>query len=172
MNAQLFCFVMAMMSGSDGFDSLPAERIELACEQAEHLIETVESYGIPPAVFAGLIYVESRWDPNAVSHSNACGLTQVLPRYVDETCEELKDPETSISVGAWSLNMWTRVTVRVEGRSTRVPRPGGIQEALACYNVGHACSDNPRGARYAEDVLRYARQFTRRAAEVETCLEH
>jgi len=170
MNAQLFCIVLTMMT--DGYDSLPVERIELACEQAEHLIETVESYGIPPSVFAGLIYVESRWDPNAVSRSNACGLTQVLPRYVDETCDELKDPETSISVGAWSLNMWTRMTIRVDGRSVRVPRPGGIQEALACYNVGHACSENPRGARYAEAVLRYARHFARRAAEIETCLEH
>ena len=170
MNAQLFCLVLALMG--DEFGTLPAERIELACEMAEHLIETVEQYDIEPAVFAGLIFYESRWRPNAVSHSNACGLTQVLPRYADETCEELMNPVVSISVGAEKLDGWSRMTVRDENGRRRAPRPGGIREALACYNVGHACLNSERGTNYADRIMRYARHFDRIAAEIETCSEH
>ena len=170
MNAQLFCLVLALMG--DSFGTLPAERIELACEMSEHLIETVEQYNIDPAVFAGLIFYESRWRPEAISRSNACGLTQVLPRYADETCEELMDPVTSISVGAEKLDGWSRMTVRDENGRRRVPRPGGIHEALACYNVGHACLESDRGRNYADRIMRYARRFNQTAAEIETCQEH
>jgi len=170
MNAQLFCLVLAMMG--DTFGTLPAERIELACEVAEHLIETVEQYDIEPSVFAGLIFYESRWVPNAVSRSNACGLTQVLVRYADQTCEELFDPLVSISVGAMKLDRWSRMTVRDENGRHRVPRPGGIREALACYNAGHACLDSDRAANYADRIMQYARHFDRVAAEVEICSEH
>jgi soluble lytic murein transglycosylase-like protein len=170
MNAQLFCLVLALIGNE--FGTLPAERIELACEHAEHLIETVGQYDIEPSVFAGLIFYESRWDPTAISHSNACGLTQVLPRYADETCEELMDPVTSISVGAMKLDRWSRMTVRDENGRHRVPRPGGIREALACYNVGHACLDSERGTNYADRILSYARHFDQRAAEIEICTDH
>ena len=170
MNAQLLCLALCLLG--DAFGTLPAERLELACEQAEHLIETVEQYDIDPAVFAGLIFYESRWDPNAISHSNACGLTQVLPRYADETCEELMDPVTSISVGAEKLHGWSRMTIRENGERRRVPRPGGIREALACYNVGHACLSSVRGRNYADRILRYARHLNDKAAEIETCQEH
>jgi len=165
MNAQTLCLALTILA--DTFGTLPAERLELACEQAEHLIETVEQYDIDPAVFAGLIFYESRWDPSAISRSNACGLTQVLPRYADETCEELMDPVTSISVGAEKLDGWSRMTVRDENGRRRVPRPGGIREALACYNVGHACLDSERGRNYADRIMRYAQSLNARISEIE-----
>ena len=170
MNAYIFCLTLQLMG--DAFGSLPDERVNLACEQAEHLIETVEQYNIDPAVFAGLIFYESRWRPEAISRSGACGLTQVLPRYADETCEELMHPVISISVGAEKLDGWSRMTVRDDGERRRVPRPGGIREALACYNVGHACLDSERGTNYADRIMRYARRFNQLAAEIETCQEH
>ena len=170
MNAQLFCLTLALMG--DSFGTLPAERIELACEVAEHLIETVEQYNIEPAVFSGLIFYESRWRPDAVSHAGACGLTQVLDRYADETCEELFDPIVSITVGARKLDRWSRMTVRDENGRRRVPRPGGIHEALACYNVGHACLDSTNARNYADRVMRYARRFNSISAEIEVCQEH
>ena len=156
----------------DTFGTLPAERIELACEVAEHLIETVEQYDIEPSVFAGLIFYESRWRVNAVSHAGACGLTQVLERYADETCEELFDPIVSITVGARKLDRWSRMTVRDENGRRRVPRPGGIHEALACYNVGHACLTSASATNYANRVMTYARHFDQIAAGIETCQEH
>ena len=170
MNAYIFCLTLQMMG--DTFGTLPEERINLACEQAEHLIETVEQYDIDPAVFAGLIFYESRWRVNAVSHAGACGLTQVLHRYTDKTCEELFDPVLSISIGAMKLDRWSRMTVRDENGRRRVPRPGGIREALACYNVGHACLTSARAANYADRIMQYAHRFNQLAAEFETCQEH
>jgi len=170
MTAQLFCLTLALMG--DTFGTLPAERIELACEVAEHLIETVEQYNIEPSIFAGLIFYESRWRVDAVSHAGACGLTQVLERYADETCEELFDPIVSISVGAMKLDRWSRMTVRDEDGRRRVPRPGGIREALACYNVGHACLTSTSATNYADRIMQYARHFDEIAAGIETCQEH
>jgi hypothetical protein len=91
----------------------------------------------------------------------------VLPRYVDETCDELKDPTTSIRVGAASLHRWSTMRVRRDGRLVRVPRTGGIRAALACYNAGNACLDSTRGTRYADSVLRIAARADAAAAEEE-----
>jgi len=170
MTAYIFCLTLQLMG--DTYGTLPENRVELACDLAEHLIETVEQYNIDPAVFAGLIFYESRWRPEAISRSNACGLTQVLPRYADETCEELMNPVTSISVGAEKLDGWSRMTVRDENGRRRVPRPGGIREALACYNVGHACLESERGTRYADRIMQYAHRFNEIAAGIEACREH
>ena len=170
MSAYVFCMALQLLG--DTYGTLPAERVNLACEMAEHLIETVEQYNIEPAVFAGLIFYESRWVPNAVSRSNACGLTQVLVRYADQTCEELFDPLVSITVGARKLDRWSRMTVRDENGRRRVPRPGGIREALACYNVGHACLDSERATRYADRIMQYAHRFNEFAAGIEACHEN
>jgi soluble lytic murein transglycosylase-like protein len=170
MNAQVLCMALHMLG--DTFGTLPPERLELACEQAEHLIETVEQYDIDPAVFAGLIFYESRWRANAVSHAGACGLTQVLARYADETCEELFDPAVSITVGARKLDRWSRMTVRDENGRRRVPRPGGIHEALACYNAGHVCLGSGRATRHADRIMHYAQRLNTIIAEMEACQEH
>ena len=95
MTAEALCLALTMATQS--FGPLPAENLELACSQAEHLIQASEEYGFEPTLMAGLIYIESRWTADAVSRAGACGLTQVIPRYVEETCNELKNPTTSIT---------------------------------------------------------------------------
>jgi len=35
----------------------------------------------------------------------------------------------------------------------RIPRPGGLRAALACYNAGYACLKSSRGRRYADSIL-------------------
>ena len=69
---------------------------------------------IKPEVFLGLIMTESMWNHKVVSYAGACGLTQVLPKYSKKyggkdrnlTCDELKDPVTSIQTGGRILNYW------------------------------------------------------------------
>jgi hypothetical protein len=153
------------MIASQSFASLPDERAELACTHAATIIEEADRYGFEPTVLFAQIWVESRWVPDAVSSAGACGLTQVLPRYVDETCDELKDPTTSIRVGAASLHRWSTMRVQRDGRIVRVPRTGGLRAALACYNAGYACLDSTRGTRYADSVLRIAARADAAAAE-------
>src|SRR5512134_347540 len=69
---------------------------------------------LDPALLAAVVYVESRFDPNARSEAGALGLMQLLP----ETAEgialrtggnrfvvaDLRDPEINVRYGAWYLD--------------------------------------------------------------------
>lgn len=167
MDITTLCLAIGMVSANPALSPLPEERVEFACQHLDTLVTEAEEHGFDPTVMAALIYVESRWSPTAVSRSGACGLTQVIPRYVDETCNELKDPTTSIKVGTASLKKWTTMRVRRNGRLVRVPRTGGIRAALACYNAGNACLNSSRGTAYANAVLRHSRRLTRAYEQID-----
>ena len=91
---------------------------------------------IEPELLAALIFVESSFYPDVVSSANACGLTQVVPRWtggpetkgIKYTCKQLKDPETSIKVGAQILSYG----IRVYGK-------GNEDKGLCVYNAGTKC---------------------------------
>ena len=84
------------------------ERGQFACTHVPQIVELSEEMGFRPELMISLIHYESRWQPHVVSRANACGLTQVLPRYTGGpayprgagnprlTCNQLKDPQTSI----------------------------------------------------------------------------
>lgn len=98
-------------------------------------IEAVRN-NIEPELLAAVIFVESSFYPRVVSSANACGLTQVVPRWtggpetkgVKYTCHQLKTPETSIKVGAQILSY----NIRVYGR-------GNENKGLCVYNAGTKC---------------------------------
>ena len=84
---------------------------------------------------------------------------QVLPKYSKKfgdkgrnlTCKELKDPETSIEVGAKILNFWYH---KYSKRNKTI--------ALCGYNVGFRCkgdNKNKQGLKYAKAVLKWERKF-------------
>ena len=58
---------------------------------------------------AGVIYAESRFEPEARSHQRAYGLMQMLPetaRFVQQRSGirgDFRDPETNIKLGTWYL---------------------------------------------------------------------
>lgn len=66
--------------------------------------------GLEPAFVAGVIYVESRYDPDIQSSRGAYGLMQVLPETAAFIAErsgitsDYRDPGTNIRMGAWYLN--------------------------------------------------------------------
>jgi len=143
---EIIILCLAIMNGSEtGTAKLYEKNVQTACENVIHVVDAARQYKLDPEYLAALIWVESRWKPNAVSSAQACGLTQVLPKYVPESCEELKDPKTSIYAGARSLNYW-----KVKrGKSS-------IKEALACYNVGNKCLKSSAGLKYSELVIQKA----------------
>lgn len=91
---------------------------------------------IEPELLAALMFVESSFYPNVVSSANACGLTQVVPRWtggpetkgIKYTCQQLKDPETSVKVGAQILSY----NIKVYGK-------GNENKGLCVYNAGTRC---------------------------------
>ena len=141
-------------------------RAEVACQHMETVVEAAEASDVDPYVMLGLIHVESRWLATARSSSNACGLTQILPRYTGSkktgvpklTCEQLFDPTTSIIMGARTFSFWLKSYAR-----------GNYKTALCGYNKGYRCkgdSPHPVGVRYASRVMWEAQKIRRAAAKI------
>jgi len=133
----------------------------------ETVVDAAVKNDIQPDIFAALIRVESQWTPDAVSRCNAVGLTQVLPKYTGNkktgvpkyTAEELKDPTTSIEVGAQTFAFWLHKYAR-----------GNLTVALCGYNAGYRCKGkepNAGGMRYARKVLKTAKNIRRMVAKQE-----
>ena len=147
-----------------------AERGEFACTHVPQIVELSEEMGFRPELMISLIHYESRWKPHVVSRANACGLTQVLPRYTGGpayprgagnprlTCDQLKDPRTSIDAGSRALRYW----LHQYGR-------GNERIGLCGYNAGFRCRprQNSEGQRVlpraGQQGMRYSRNVTRLA---------
>lgn len=89
-------------------------------------------YGVDKALLFALIKTESSFDPSAVSHADAVGLTQITPETLDwlktklgEQNEQvdLHDPEASIKYGAFFLGYL-------------LDEFGQADTALAAYHAG------------------------------------
>ena len=67
------------------------------------IVEGATKHGVDPDLVAAIIHVESRGNPNAISHSGAVGLMQVMAREYGYTSRppraELLDPATNIEWG-------------------------------------------------------------------------
>lgn len=106
------------------------------CKYEQTIIEEAEKNGLDHNLLASLIYVESGFYPHVVSRANACGLTQVIPKYTGGpetgykkyTCKQLKNPYTSIRVGAEIL----RYIIDKYAK-------GNEDKALCMYNAGTIC---------------------------------
>lgn len=147
--------------------SLLLPNADIACENMEHLVETAEEHNLKPSVLVSLIFVESRWSPNAVSRDGACGLTQVLPKYSAGyrnrfgkklSCRQLKDPETSISRGTKILSYYLKKYRR-------------YNRSLCSYNAGWTrCkvgSPKNKGHRYAKKVLKLSKRLRKEMKRIE-----
>lgn len=152
MIAEILCMVVI---------AIGMPQAEYACEHMGSVVKAAEENNIKPEVLVSLIYHESRWISTAVSRDTACGLTQVLPKYTQDpklTCEELKDPKTSIFTGAKKLNYW----VYKYGR-------GRYKTGLCGYNSGFQCKGKvpkKKGVLYSKKVLRYARKIKRKYSKI------
>lgn len=86
---------------------------------ALYIMKYTKEVNIDPKWFAALVRTESYGDPNAISMAGAIGLTQVIPKYWNQTyltCgptstrikrgEGFTDPKTSICYGTRILNFY------------------------------------------------------------------
>lgn len=142
-----------------------SSRGEYACTHVPQIVEVSQKFNLRPEVMISLIHYESRFNPRVVSSAGACGLTQVLPRYTGGrpyprgtgnprlTCEQLKDPRTSILAGARALRYW----LHRYGR-------GSERVGLCGYNAGFRCkgqTPHRAGMRYSRRVIRMADRMER-----------
>mgnify|MGYP006299510103 CR=1 FL=1 len=138
--AILFCAAITSHSATIG-----QAAVDKACKEAETVLEASEKHDVDPYLLTSLIYVESGWNTNAVSTSNACGLSQVLTSSSKYSCEKLKQPKIGINEGARILGYWTHKYSK-----------SNVDLALCAYNRGHCSVKNPdkKGLTYARKVLK------------------
>tara|TARA_Y100000034_G_scaffold122819_1_gene168753 strand:- start:1837 stop:2358 length:522 start_codon:yes stop_codon:yes gene_type:complete len=149
--AELLCMAVLSVGMSNA---------DFACYHMDTVVEAAEQSDIDPVVLVALIYIESRWNPKAVSRSGACGLTQIIPRWSTNkkrsfgerlTCQQLFDPELSIRRGAKILAYW----YHKYGKKR-------YKIALCGYNAGFSCKGpdpSSRGRAYAKNVLRRTKKI-------------
>ena len=142
--------------------SLALPNANVACEHMDTVVKSASEYNVDPAIMISLIYVESRWTPTARSQSNACGLTQIIPKYSAGyrnrfgqklTCRQLYDPAVSINRGTKILSYYLR---RYKGNYKR---------SLCSYNAGWSRCKKPmgthKGYRYAQRVIELSSRIQR-----------
>ena len=141
----------------------------LACSVMPVIEEQAAKYEFDPDLILALISVESNWNRKVVSTANACGLTQVIPKYTGKitkkyTCEQLKNPRISIKAGSRILRWW------VDWHTVNQPPKKYtdleiLKRALCSYNAGFRCGPKSRplraGMRYAKKVLSQKQKIKR-----------
>lgn len=164
----LYIILLSICSSMVGFNP-PGHKHDLSnwqkkksCLYEEAIHKAAEAAGIDKHLYMALIFVESGFNKKAVSEANACGLTQVIPRYTGGittkkkyTCDELKNPWTSIAVGAVILKYWIHKYAK-----------GDVRKGLCGYNAGFRCKGrkpSKGGLKYADKVI-YMSEYFRKAA--------
>lgn len=134
----VLALVVLGLAYSGGLDA--ARRSLAPLEYREIIASESLAAGVDPYLVAGMIRVESGFDPNAVSRADAVGLMQVKPSTARSIARQvgiegkmnattLTDPERNIRVGTAYL---AYLIARYEGDETR---------ALAAYNGGLTNAD-------------------------------
>lgn len=85
--------------------------------------DAARRHGIPQDLFARLVQQESAWNPGAVSHKGAVGLTQLMPATAGRLRVDPHDPVQNLEGGARYLKR-------------QYDRFGSWRLALAAYNAG------------------------------------
>ena len=108
----------------------------------EHIIRGhAANHDLDPALLAAVVYVESRFDPNATSKAGAIGLMQLLPETAKGIAlrtggdrfvvADLRNPEINVRYGSWYLNHLRE-------------RYGDLSLVLAAYHAGPGNVDHWR----------------------------
>ena len=126
----------------------------LAREIARYVHIYATRYEQDADLVLAMIHVESRFDPNIVSHMGATGLMQVMPQWkrVLGIEKELTDIETSIKYGLQILGFYEEMYKDLDMALTAYNRgPGPVDRALM---KGH----DPKN-KYAPRVLKKYKYF-------------
>ncbi len=112
-------------------------------------------HGLDPHFFARLIWQESRFDSNALSHANAMGIAQFIRSTAD--LRGLKDPYNPADALAHSAAYLGELTQRY----------GNMGLAAVAYNGGERRADGLlKGGGLARETIDYVRVITGLSAEI------
>lgn len=86
------------------------QRLTHPLRYEETIREASAQYGLEPALVAGVVYTESRFDPEAESHQEAYGLMQLMPQTANFVGRrsgiegDYRDPQVNLMLGSWYLS--------------------------------------------------------------------
>ena len=127
-------------------DSTTANRV------APLIIQSATQNDVDPLLMAAVIRQESNYRNYVVSSAGAVGLTQVIPRYWQQTCPgDLFQENININCGSFILAKYNQSA-------------GSWKKALAYYNVGPTGYNTNRkmkkqGKRYAKQVKQHEKNL-------------
>ncbi len=113
----------------------PILKIFFVLNYQTQIIKYSEAHQLDSSLVGAMIFVESGFNPEAVSHKGAMGLMQIMPKtgeWVTKelgiykfSSEDLLNPEKNLRIGTWYLDYLKRYF------------NGNNYLALASYNAGH-----------------------------------
>ena len=113
----------------------PILKVLFVMKYQTEIVKFSQSHNLDPSMVGAMIFVESRFNPEVVSHKGAMGLMQIMPstgqwvaaelREADFSPDALLDPIQNLKVGIWYLAYLKRLY------------QGNDYLALASYNAGH-----------------------------------
>tara|TARA_A200000159_G_scaffold164544_1_gene194613 strand:- start:4944 stop:5489 length:546 start_codon:yes stop_codon:yes gene_type:complete len=115
-----------------------------ACNNMPLIVQQAQGAGFDPSLIASLIYVESRFEKNAVSKGGACGLMQLIPKWnkvkikdktIKYSCKALTEPKLNIRLGIIALKRWLKIS------------RNNMNRALCGYNAGIKCIEKTKGGK-------------------------
>lgn len=115
------------------------------------IAEMAAKYDLSPELVAGVVYIESNFDKNSVSHAGAVGLMQLMPATAAPLARRLRlgppdltDPRVNLELGCYYL------------RILLDKYDGHLPTALSFYNGGHwgiVSRGQYRNRRYIRKVM-------------------
>lgn len=135
-----------------------------ACDHMPYIVTQSKEAGFNPTLILSLMYVESRFNKNAVSRSGACGLMQLIPKWnkeringklVRHSCRNIMEPRRNIRLGVAALKRWLESI-------------GSLDRALCGYNAGNVCRKKikyPSEFAYVKAVKRVQKRIEKRLAK-------
>ena len=133
-------------------DFIPADMPTSGDRNLDLIIEHVgERDGVDPRLIHAVIWKESRYNQDAVSHVGAQGLMQLMPATAKRfNCSDLSDAESNVEAGTkylrWLLKHFD----------------GDVTLALAAYNAGEGSVDKYSGVPPFAETQNYVRVITGR----------
>ena len=97
---------------------------DIPAEYKPKIHELARRFDLSPALLEAVVWQESRWRANAVSHAGARGLAQLMPGTAEYLGVDPDDPMQNLEGGARYL------------REQLDRFDGDIEKALAAYNAG------------------------------------
>lgn len=137
---------------SSGIQKAYAVQAETANRVSPMIVQSADKYALDPLLLAAIIRQESSYRNDAISPAGAVGLTQVMPRYWQQSCPgDLFNENINIDCGAYILTQYTQSA-------------GGWKKALAYYNVGPTNYETNRkmrkqGKKYAKQVKEHEKSL-------------